>query len=181
MPLSVGGEREQVLHYLCTQCDVDENFLHSAVKRYGACGRHSDDTATSVADIQRIRQACEPEYERLFRTIVTSYADDKGEVGDHHHSSSSSLGMMFLISLREDVGILIRVLQQRQRRQHHWYQDSFNKEEESGIAGDGDDAEVMLTQLVPKLKQLDNDLKSILSVLFSAGILGTFCFYSHAE
>jgi hypothetical protein len=97
---------------------------------------------------ERIRQNCAPDYEKVIKSILTQTSQ-----------RDASLGMQFVIQLRHDVLDFIASL----RREDELRKETKGKSDESP---DGKEL------LMFRLRCTDGDLRRMLSMWFSAGILG---------
>ena len=116
---------------------------------------------------ERIRPICTPRYEVLFSSILA------------HTAMGNALGMKFIVQLRQDLLHYIQRLHDEGkgiRSQHH----SPKQEEEDFIQSDKEDILQKACYknkefILFRLKQMNEDLKRMLSTWFSAGILGKYC------
>jgi Malonyl-CoA decarboxylase N-terminal domain len=149
-------ERKQVLEYLALECIPTEATVATAVAHYhqvlgeSADGNLENDTSprddsnhhlrTSHA-MARLRDACEPQYERILRTLL---------------EQNTKQGMQLLFSLRRDLLQLLADLKKHQQQQH------------TPPIGNNKEAEWLLMH---NLKQMDQFLLQTFTTWFAPGLL----------
>ena len=160
--------RADFIEYIATHCAADETSINLAVQSYYNGTFHSENNDNHMSNIdddeefqinriqmtQRLRDACKPMYEHIFHFI---------------DQTDRILGMSFLVQLREDIRSKIYIM--NHSRNSHLHQTHNNNNNNNNNK--------QSRTILQRIKQLDSDLEKMLSLWFSAGILGTFSFTNY--
>mmetsp|Transcript_20156 Transcript_20156/g.29673 ORF Transcript_20156/g.29673 Transcript_20156/m.29673 type:complete len:684 (+) Transcript_20156:79-2130(+) len=158
-------EREEILDHLITKCNIESTTVSALLSQHYTPNLHSsgEDEEEELQNVQfysKLREACIPLYEHIFTLLVSQTDQDTT-------TSSSSIGMKCIIALRTDLKVWNMKLNQAQSLYH-----SSNKE----MRENETDVELKVMQeeiriKKQKIQQMALDLKNLLSVWFSAGML----------